>query len=137
MIKQITMVEDFHKAFNLAVNTRPTYPDAEVRGLRIALHAEECEEVEQELWAMEGNMDKVAKELADLCYVIFGTVVSYGLQDKFEDVFSLVHASNMSKLGEDGKPLINGVNAHDSSRPKGKALKPAHYKPANVAHLFQ
>jgi predicted HAD superfamily Cof-like phosphohydrolase len=47
------------------------------------------------------------KELCDLQYVLTGTVVSLGLADIFDEAFERVHDSNMSKLGDDGKPVVN------------------------------
>lgn len=136
MYKEIKQVEEFHKAFNLVVNTQPTLDSIATMELREALMTEELKEVKEALW--QGSLEEITKEMADLCYVIFGTVVSLGLQEKFVEVFNIIHESNMSKLDENGKPIINGQNGvFDESKPLGKALKPAHFKPADVSHLFQ
>lgn len=138
MIRQIQMVQDFHKAFGLTTSTEPTYPNMDIAGLRVQLHEEECKEVTAELKTLAPkNMDKIAKELVDLLYVVYGTIVTYGLQDKIEEVFSEIHRANMSKLGKDGKAIINGENGVlDTTRPMGKVLKSENYKPADVSYLF-
>jgi predicted HAD superfamily Cof-like phosphohydrolase len=97
-------------------------------GLRFDLIAEEFCEVAEALgfpayvlWENLGerqSLPELAKELADLVYVIFGT--AHVLDIPLEDVFERVHASNMSKF-PDGKPLL---------REDGKILKgPGYHKP--------
>jgi len=63
----------------------------------------------------------VAKELADLLYVVYGTAVSYGLD--MDPVFREVHRSNLSKVG--------GYKRED-----GKWVKPPTYSPADVKPLL-
>lgn len=136
MYKEIKNVEEFHKAFGLVVNTSPTLDSIATMTLREDLMDEELKEVKEALW--KGSLEEITKEMADLLYVIFGTAVSLGLQEKLVQVFNIIHESNMSKLDENGKPIINGQNGvFDPSRPMGKALKPAHFKPADTSHLFQ
>lgn len=64
------------------------------------------------------------KELCDLVYVAVGTAVAMGMP--FDVAFNRVHASNMSKLGDDGKPVY---------RDDGKVIKGPNYKPANLEDL--
>lgn len=84
MKKQINQVKEFHEKFNILTNDEITIPSIRDRQLRNTLHREECREVEDELLFSENddNVDQVAKELCDLLYVVYGTVLSYGLQDK-------------------------------------------------------
>ena len=72
------------------------------------------------------NLVNVAKELADLLYVVYGTAAAYGIP--IDDVYREVHKSNMSKLGEDGKPIY---------REDGKVLKGPNYKPADLNKFFK
>ena len=127
MIKQIRQVEDFHRAFGAHIqqNYLIRMPD-HIRLLRKKLIEEETKEVSEEL-DNQHYLPNLAKELADLCYVIFGTVVSAGLQTYFEACFDEVHNSNMSKLGEDGKPIY---------REDGKVLKGPNYFQADLSKIL-
>ena len=68
---------------------------------------------------------KLTKELADLLYVTYGFAVTFGLP--IDEVFERVHRSNMSKLGDDGKPVY---------REDGKVLKGPNYEKPNLEDLF-
>ena len=130
MIKELNDLVAFHKAFGLTVNTKPTIPDFKTARLRAKLIMEEAAEVEEELIVLEGdnNIDKIAKELADLLYVTYGTVVSYGLTDIMPEVFAEVHRSNMSKLDENGNVI---------RREDGKVLKSNLYSPADIKSILE
>ena len=66
-------------------------------------------------------MVEVADALGDMLYILCGTIVSHGMQDVMGDVFRTIQASNMSKLGPDGRPIY---------RADGKVLKgPGYFKP--------
>ena len=57
----------------------------------------------------------------DMLYILCGTIIEHGMQDKIEEVFAEIQRSNMSKLGEDGQPIY---------REDGKVLKgPNYFKP--------
>jgi len=56
-----------------------------------------------------------------MLYILCGTILEHGMQNKIEDVFNEIQRSNMSKLGEDGKPIY---------RDDGKVMKgPNYFKP--------
>jgi predicted HAD superfamily Cof-like phosphohydrolase len=124
MQKQLEMLIECHKAFeqSLRYSQPDTLPPSEI-SLRKKLMEEEVSE-----WAESFNEDvdlpiieqkrHRAKELADILYVVFGTIITEGLQDNIEQVFEEVHKSNMSKL-VDGKAL---------KREDGKFLKGPNYK---------
>ena len=83
------------------------------------------EEYEEVIDAIEkGNPDEVLKELCDLVYVCVGFAVTYGWS--FDTAFNRVHASNMSKLGENGEPLY---------REDGKVSKSSTYFPPLLKDL--
>lgn len=68
-----------------------------------------------------GDKVEIADALGDQLYILLGTMLVHGMQDKIEEVFDEIHQSNMSKLGEDGKPIY---------REDGKVLKgPNYFKP--------
>lgn len=119
-------VLEFHKTYGVPINVPFT---EELVDLRVSLCVEECKEVEEELWLNSPEfIDKkrLTKELADLLYVTIGTAVTFGLP--LEEVFNEVHKSNMSKLGEDGKPIY---------REDGKVLKGPNYKEPDLEKFFE
>ena len=76
----------------------------------------------KEAMVYEKNLPNIAKELADLLYVVYGTAVSYGID--LEPVFQEVQRSNMSKVG--------GYKRED-----GKWVKPATYSPAVIKPILE
>ncbi len=136
MGQALTLVDKFHAAFGLArPSSPPLRPDPALVRLRARLIREEYEEVMSELATLANLKDPAAindayqrllKELADLRYVVEGCAVAFGLP--IEEAFSRVHASNMSKLGSDGKPIY---------RADGKVIKGPNYAEADVAGLVQ
>jgi predicted HAD superfamily Cof-like phosphohydrolase len=69
----------------------------------------------------ENSLVDIADALGDQLYILCGTILRHGMQHIIEDVFDEIQASNMSKLGEDGKPVL---------REDGKILKgPGYFKP--------
>lgn len=127
---QVEMLKEFNSKFEV-----PSFidlPDAWARKkffeLRLRLIREEFKEVCDELLdAINGDGDflTLAKELADLKYVVVGTEVL--LDMPVEAIFAEVHRSNMSKLGTDGKPV---------RRADGKVLKGPNYEPADLTRVF-
>ena len=99
--------------------------------MRTKLIEEEAKEAAQEtLWEdalgnPQINKADLTKELADLLYVTIGFAVTFGLP--LVEVFERVHQSNMSKLGEDGKPIY---------REDGKVMKGPNYQPPQLDDLF-
>ena len=113
------MVEKFHHFFDILVQQTPGDVDEGTRVLRERLIQEEFEELKE---AMEKrDLTAIAKELADLLYVVYGTAVSYGID--MGPVFREVHRSNMSKIG--------GYKRED-----GKWVKPPTYSPATIAPIL-
>lgn len=91
----------------------------DVRKIRAKLLEEEHKEVQEALdcndrWA-------IAKELADLVYVCYGTALVYNID--LDVALAQVHFSNMTKLGDDGHPIL---------REDGKVLKGPNYKPPDM-----
>ena len=59
--------------------------------------------------AREGDLENVAKELADILYAVYGTILEHGLQDIMEEVFAEVHRSHMTKEYHQYK-MLKGKN---------------------------
>ena len=125
-------VKEFHKVFARTKDPEtPTIPCDTAITLRLDLIEEEFIEVTEELFDEVGSIKndidiaKVAKELADLLYVVYGTAGVFGID--IDAVFARVHKSNMSKLDDDGKVL---------RREDGKVLKSKNYQPPDFTGLF-
>lgn len=120
MKKQLEQVKQCHKAFGGEVNELPVKNISQnLKNLRSGLINEEAKEAVDAI--QKENLEDIAKELADLLYVTYGTIVSLGLSEKFEEIFDEVHRSNMSKLGKDED---------------GKFLKGPDYVPADIKEIL-
>ena len=120
MQKQIKHVEKFHDTFGIPNEYTPkAVVSQEIIALRHRLMAEENEEYLEA--AMEGDTVEVADALGDMMYILCGTILSHGMQHIIEEVFEEIQASNMSKLGADGKPIYRA----DCKVMKG----PSYFKP--------
>lgn len=117
------LVAEFHRAFEIPHLDAPQLPPEDRRAMRRRILREEFEEY---LVAEEDHdLVEIADALADIVYVAFGTALEYGIP--LEEVIEEVHASNMSKLGTDGKPI---------HREDGKVIKGANYKRPDVARVL-
>ena len=125
--KELKHVEDFHNAFGLCVAKKPTIDlSKETIKLRFNLMKEENEEYFEA--AKRNDMVEVADALGDMLYILCGTILSHGMQDKIHEIFEEIQTSNMSKLGDDGKPIY---------RKDGKVMKgPKYFKP-NIRAILE
>jgi len=71
------MVTEFHRTFDIVIGPSPSIPDEATCALRVNLMQEEFDELREAL--AQRDVEAVAKELADLLYVVYGTAVSCGL----------------------------------------------------------
>ena len=111
------LVGDFMEAFGQDVQLEPTWPDFNTRELRLELIAEELDELSDAI--ADRDMIQIADALTDLLYVVYGTGHAFGLD--LDECFQEVHASNMSKLGPNGRPI---------HREDGKVMKgPGYFEP--------
>ena len=97
------MVAEFHHVFDQKDAKKPTVGSVKQGELRYSLQAEENSEYLEAIRA--NDLVGIADALGDQLYILFGTVLKHGLQDKIEDVFKEIQRSNMSKRGADGKPI--------------------------------
>ena len=126
MNKLLSDVLEFHRTYNQPVLSEPTIPSEDRCELRVKLIAEELQEFKDAIEAKD--IVAVADALTDLLYVVNGAVLEFGLKDKIDKCHDEVQASNMSKLGEDGKPIY---------REDGKVVKgPNFFEPdlASIVH---
>lgn len=99
----IEQVQEFHEIYGLPVENEQTTGNAKTKDLRINLLQEELDELKEAL--ENDDLVETLDALIDLQYVLDGAFLSFGLQDVKNEAFNEVHRSNMSKLGEDGKPI--------------------------------
>jgi predicted HAD superfamily Cof-like phosphohydrolase len=75
--------------------------------------------------AVQGRrLDEIARELADVVYVAYGTAVTYGID--LDAVLVEIHRANMSKLGPGGVPVVRD----------GKVVKSEGFRPPDVAAVL-
>ncbi len=126
MKKYTDAVHEFHTAFGLGINDAPVANIGEDRNLlRFNLMKEENEEYFEA--AQNGDLVEVADALGDMLYILAGTIIEHGMQHKIVEVFDEIQRSNMSKLGEDGKPIY---------REDGKVLKGPNYFKPNIKEIL-
>tara|TARA_B100001029_G_C14800451_1_gene306821 strand:+ start:120 stop:464 length:345 start_codon:yes stop_codon:yes gene_type:complete len=91
------------ETFGQEVKTKPEFPNDKIVRLRYDLIKEELDEFKQAL--KDKDLKEVADSLTDILYVTYGAGHAFGIN--LDKCFDEVQKSNMSKLGEDGKPIYN------------------------------
>lgn len=120
-------VEKFHEAFRIGNNYEPTIDLTQDEILlRYKLMREENEEYLEA--AQNGDLVEVADALGDMLYILCGTILKHGLQDKIVEVFQEIQRSNMSKLDKEGNPIY---------REDGKVMKSELYFRPDIAAILQ
>ena len=117
-------VKIFMKTFGQMVVTKSQFPDEKTMQLRFDLIKEELDELEQAMKTK--NLTEVADALTDILYVTYGAGCAYGIN--LDKCFKEVQRANMSKLGEDGKPIYND---------KGKVMKGPNYSGPNLKQFIE
>ena len=77
--------------------------------------------------AKEGDLTEIADAVGDMLYILCGTILKHGLQDKIADVFEEIQRSNMSKLDKNGQPIY---------REDGKVLKSELYFKPDIKRIL-
>lgn len=123
----IDKVREFHNAFGIDNATKITAdPQTTEYQLRHRLMKEENEEYLEA--ADEGDLKEVADACGDMLYILCGTILKHGLEDKIEDLFLEIHRSNMSKLDENEKPIY---------REDGKVMKSDRYFKPDILEVLE
>ena len=126
MQNQLKSVKIFHEAFGVKISNKPTLElSKDILKLRHSLMQEENNEYLKAV--EEKNLIEVADALGDMLYILCGTILTHGFQNLIEDIFDEIQTSNMSKLGDDGKPIY---------RNDGKVLKGPNYKKPNIKKII-
>ena len=118
--KPIEAVTKFHESYGLGIEHSPKANlPKNISELRFNLMKEENEEYLQA--TRDEDLIEIGDALGDMLYILCGTIIAHGFQDKMESIFDEIQRSNMSKLGADGKPIY---------RKDGKVMKgPNYFKP--------
>lgn len=95
MNRQLELVKEFHTKFHQPILPAPSLIPEDRSANRYRLMSAEVEEYRQGV--QHEDLANIAKELADILYATYGTILEHGLQDRMEEIFAEVHRSNMSK----------------------------------------
>ena len=107
----------FMKTFGQEVKKKPGLSSEKINKLRVSLINEELEEFKEAI--KNNDLKELADALTDILYVTYGAGHAFGID--LDKCFDEVQTSNMSKLGQDGKPIYNN---------DGKVMKgPNYFKP--------
>ena len=117
-------VKIFMETFGQMVRTKPKFPDEKTMRLRCELIKEELNELEEAMKTK--NLKEIADALTDILYVTYGAGYAYGIN--LDKCFKEVQRANMSKLGNDGKPIYNE---------KGKVMKGPNYLEPNLKQFIE
>jgi predicted HAD superfamily Cof-like phosphohydrolase len=110
-------VKIFMKTFGQEVKTKSSLSSDKINSLRLSLIQEELDELNKAI--QDKDIVEVADALTDILYVTYGAGHAFGID--LDQCFNEVQNSNMSKLGDDGKPIYNE---------NGKVMKgPNYFKP--------
>ena len=123
----IDAVKEFNEAFNIkySINQKADLDESTIE-LRYRLMQEENDEYLEA--ARKKDLVEIADALGDKLYILCGTILAHGLQDKILEVFDEIQRSNMSKLSADGTPVI---------REDGKILKGPNYFKPNIKSILE
>ena len=123
----IDAVKEFNEAFKIKYSKNQEADlDEFTIELRYRLMQEENDEYLEA--ARKKDLVEIADALGDKLYILCGTILAHGLQDKIVEVFDEIQRSNMSKLSADGKPVI---------RKDGKILKGPNYFRPNIKSILE
>ena len=116
-------VKTFMNTYGQEVKNTPEFPDTKIVQLRIDLIQEELNELKEAI--NNNDIIEVADALTDILYVTYGAGHSFGVD--LDSCFNEVQNSNMSKLGDDGKPIYNE---------SGKVMKGPNYFKPNIKKII-
>ena len=117
-------VKTFMQTFGQEVKIKAEFPEEKIVKLRYHLIKEELSELQNAIKTKD--LKEIADALTDILYVTYGAGHAYGID--LDKCFKEVQKSNMSKLGEDGKPIYNE---------KGKVMKGSKYFEPNLRRFIE
>jgi NTP pyrophosphatase (non-canonical NTP hydrolase) len=96
-------VKIFMETFGQEVKNKSSLSSKKINSLRLSLIQEELDELKKAI--QDKDIVEVADALTDILYVTYGAGHAFGID--LDKCFNEVQNSNMSKLGDDGKPIYN------------------------------
>ena len=117
-------VKTFMQTFGQEIKIKAEFPEEKIVKLRYNLIKEELNELQNAIKTKD--LKEIADALTDILYVTYGAGHAYGID--LDKCFKEVQKSNMSKLGEDGKPIYNE---------KGKVMKGSKYFEPNLRQFIE
>lgn len=152
MIDFLEKVKEFHETFDMPVLSEPTIPDSERCDLRISLLEEEINELKQAI--LDKDITEVFDAFNDILYILGGSILEFGMQDKFKQGFDEVHRSNMSKACKTVEEALLTIDKYKKSnnfdsdyieknnsfivkRKDGKLLKSINYSPVDLKKIIE
>ena len=148
----IKLVEEFHNTFKAPVLSDPQIPSEDRCNLRIKLMQEELDEIKEAI--KNNDLVEVSDGLSDLMVVLCGSILEFGMGDKFDELFLEVHRSNMSKACKSQQEAIQTLlHYKEKDETEGyykevdgkwlvyrsvdnKVLKSINYSPANLVDII-
>lgn len=144
-------VKEFHERFKHPILDEPTILHPDRSALRLSLIVEETTELIEAI--EKKDLVGIADALGDIQYVLSGAILEFGFTNNFNDIFSEIHRSNMSKLCKSENEAIqtkhkyekDGVEAyyeqegeyyHVKRSSDHKTLKSINYSPANLKQFI-
>jgi predicted HAD superfamily Cof-like phosphohydrolase len=121
------MVRQFHEVYEVPVGAAPNELDDARLELRLRLIRDEVSELEDASRARD--MIEMLDALGDIVYVCHGMAIEMGVD--LNAVIAEIHRANLSKLGADGRPIIND-GVIKPALPIGKVLKGPNFSPPNI-----
>ena len=107
----------FMKTFGQEIKVKASFSSDKINKLRVDLIEEELRELKEAI--NKKDLQETIDALTDILYVTYGAGHAFGVN--LDKCFEEVQNSNMSKLGNDGKPIFNE---------SGKVMKgPNYFKP--------
>lgn len=120
----LAKVKQWHEKFGVPVLNEPQLPPERIQ-LRLDILEEEIRELREAVEA--GDLVETMDALCDIQYLLDGAWLEFGMHRLKSDAFSEVHASNLSKMGADGKPVL---------REDGKVLKGPDFFPPDLKRVL-
>lgn len=148
----IKLVEEFHKTFGAPILENPEMPSKERCNLRVKLIQEELDEMKESI--ENEDVIEIADSLGDLMVVLCGSILEFGMGNKFNDIFENIHNSNMSKACDSEREALetllfykhkDGTEGYYKEvegkwlvyRDDDKILKSINYSPANLKDILE
>lgn len=126
MERQIAQVKDWHQIFQVPINTGLEEMTQDRKYLRDNILREEVDELIQAM--LRNDKVEAADGIVDCMYILIGTAHEIGIADKLVACFDEVHRSNLSKLDNEGRPIL---------RSDGKILKSSNYFRPDLKRIIE